>query len=253
MVQNGHTSNDEPKPSDGNLEKYILLSINEAEEYEKKRRRKIRKFCNEYQAEAQMGGVILLAIYTIITLALWSSQQTANSISQMNFSVQNRPWLRFDESAIWLGTPSTSGKGDLHIVAQITLENVGLSPALYTNVGMSTIAADGVAPVSAAANKCKEMRASTARLGLTVFPGKQPPWRMIIDPIGQDARVMKTPIFYIIGCITYILPSDRHPHSTEFVWTILKKDGRIFSGLADLIANPGDIAVYAQSPGNDAD
>jgi hypothetical protein len=102
----------------------------------------------EWQPAAEIAGVIVLVIYTSVTIALWYSSREANKIARASLMADQRPWVLTNNAQ---PEPNTTYDAQGHFVIgqpmfwRVDYSNYGHSPALnMIGVGMVFFGSDAM-------------------------------------------------------------------------------------------------------------
>jgi hypothetical protein len=148
------------------------LSDKEAAEKEKEKGRKAIKF------RAEMATLIVLGLYTTVTILIWCSTKEANRISRDTFISSNRPWIGVPEIKPSKETIGLSGT-KFHIEWELPLvfKNYGHSPAQKVAYQANATTGSGgtMRHEWKPSNECgfleEAIRGNPANATKTIFPG----------------------------------------------------------------------------------
>ena len=125
--------NGDGKPAN-DLEKALEAFIDQANQQEPQpptRHQKIKYYFNSPEHVLEVAGVVILFVYTVVTVLLWCDQNTANQINSQGYLRSNRAWVNITAKGVAL---DWSNFNSPVLQTSVTYENVGNSPALNVTV-----------------------------------------------------------------------------------------------------------------------
>jgi len=209
------SSDKSAKPSTGHnetLEAALWQSIKE----QNRSREKKRAYWHKGKNQVAVATLLLLAVYTGFTIALWRAQQTANGTSAAAFIAANRPWVAVSNIR-FLGPLTFNQNGDAYIYIAATATNFGHSPTVIHDYSRLEVVSKN-APFSQFLEERNECNLPAKQqefpwFGHYLLPNGTYPYLGGSGQISHTdyANAWPAPddvIFRIVGCVDYTFPSD---------------------------------------------
>ena len=241
---------------------------------------------NEYKADNTKKGredekkIVLekltlgvVTVYTVVTIGLWCSQQTANKINQQALIDANRPWIKVTiiPSNLMLA-PEGPPLGDSEIMSpSIIVENMGHSPAMNVQAEAFPYLDGTKEPIERVQKNACASLTNDGAAGRILFPGDGADMsddgvgtvgfgisQMQINNVAPETTIggKKGFGFTIYGCADYAFGTPPIHYQTYFAyraWHVLAGNSGITGEFALGEGVPvANIRLYPTFTGNDA-
>jgi hypothetical protein len=193
----------------------FLYSLRQRPIQNSEARKEAGKYWQHPKSKIELGGLLIVAAYTIISFFLWLAQREANEINARNLVEANRAWLA--PSFINLGAPL---EGTDIVRFNVKIENTGHQPASHMSWKFNHFLIPHIperefpTPEKLASNQtCGALNPANAED--TVFPSNTNYWvpNHFEDPLLVQRILSKASTLVIEGCFGYVTFGKFHTSS----------------------------------------